>query len=109
MLRLPALVVDKMQGWAGSKRRSCTVRLEQENGCGGLSGGGDSLLLKGATAGKLGGGFGSVAPRREAGVQPMTKGGDIESASRPSCGFWRIEDQQLDIQPCVESFVVYII
>jgi hypothetical protein len=39
----------------------------------------------------------------------MTKGGDIESASRPSCGFWRIEDQQLDIQPCVESFVVYII
>jgi hypothetical protein len=56
MLRLPALVVDKMQGWVGSKQRSCTVRLEQENGCGGLSGGGDSLLLKGAAARKLGGG-----------------------------------------------------
>jgi hypothetical protein len=23
--------------------------------------------------------------------------GDVESASRPPCGFWRIDDQQLDI------------
>jgi hypothetical protein len=30
-----------------------------------------------------------------------------ENASRPPCGFWRIDDQQLDILPCVESFVVY--
>jgi hypothetical protein len=27
-----------------------------------------------------------------------------ESASRPPCGFWRIDDQQLEIYPCVESF-----
>jgi hypothetical protein len=30
-----------------------------------------------------------------------------ESASRPLCGFWRIDNQQLDIQPYVESFIVY--
>jgi hypothetical protein len=30
-----------------------------------------------------------------------------ESAFRPPCGFWRIDDQQLDIQAYVESFVVY--
>jgi hypothetical protein len=30
-----------------------------------------------------------------------------ESASTPPCGFWRIDDQQLDIEYCVESFVVY--
>jgi hypothetical protein len=25
----------------------------------------------------------------------------------PPCGFWRIDDQQLEIYHCVESFVVY--
>jgi hypothetical protein len=40
-------------------------------------------------------------------LSSITKKGEIESESRPPCGFWRIDDQQLDIYPCVESFVVY--
>jgi hypothetical protein len=28
-----------------------------------------------------------------------------ESASRPPCGFWRIDEQQLEFKPCVASFV----
>jgi hypothetical protein len=27
----------------------------------------------------------------------------------PHVGFWRIDDQQLEIQPCIESFVMNII
>jgi hypothetical protein len=30
-------------------------------------------------------------------LSSITKKGEIESASRPPCGFWRIDDQQLDI------------
>jgi hypothetical protein len=30
-----------------------------------------------------------------------------ESASRPPCGFWRIDDRQLEVEPCVKSFVEY--
>jgi hypothetical protein len=40
-------------------------------------------------------------------LSSITKKGKIESASRPPCGFQRIDDQQLEIYPCVESFVVY--
>jgi hypothetical protein len=42
-------------------------------------------------------------------LSSITKKGEIASVSRLPCGFWRIDDQQLDIQPCVESFVVYYI
>jgi hypothetical protein len=40
-------------------------------------------------------------------LSSITKKEEIENASRPPCEFWRIDDQQLDIEPCVESFVVY--
>jgi hypothetical protein len=30
-------------------------------------------------------------------LSSITKKGEIESASRPPCGFWRIDDQQLEI------------
>jgi hypothetical protein len=40
-------------------------------------------------------------------LSSIIKKGEIESASRSLCGFWRIDDQQLEIKPCVESFVVY--
>jgi hypothetical protein len=30
-------------------------------------------------------------------LSSITKKGKIESASRLSCGFWRIDDQQLEI------------
>jgi hypothetical protein len=32
---------------------------------------------------------------------------ELESASRPLCEFWRIDDQQLEVYPFVESFVEY--
>jgi hypothetical protein len=37
----------------------------------------------------------------------LTMDTTTESASSPPCGFWRIDDQQLEIYPCVVSFVVY--
>jgi hypothetical protein len=37
----------------------------------------------------------------------ITKNGVIEIVSRPLCGFWRIDDRQLEFYPCVESFIEY--
>jgi hypothetical protein len=42
-------------------------------------------------------------------LSSITKKGEIDSASRSSCGFWRIDDLQLEIQSYIESFVVNII
>jgi hypothetical protein len=39
----------------------------------------------------------------------ITKKGEIERASRPPCGFWRIDDQQLEVYPFAKSFVEYFI
>jgi hypothetical protein len=30
-------------------------------------------------------------------LSSITKKGEIESASSPPCGFWRIDDQQLEV------------
>jgi hypothetical protein len=42
-------------------------------------------------------------------LSPITKKREIKSASRPLCEFWRIDDQQLEIYPCIASFVVDVI
>jgi hypothetical protein len=41
-------------------------------------------------------------------LSSITKKGEIESADRLPCGFWRIDDQQLEIYPCIKNFVVNV-
>jgi hypothetical protein len=42
-------------------------------------------------------------------LSSITKNGKIERASRPPCGFSRIDDQQLEVYPFAKSFVEYFI